>query len=125
MKHYRDIVEKYFSINIAEKNRKLKYVYARAIYFYLCDKYSKAHRTEVAESIDRHRCTVLHSLKTFPYMLKHDKQLKMDLYLIKQLANIKDSQREMSIKKLVNAYNNLLIKFDVLKTLYDREKNKQ
>ena len=58
-------------------------------------------------------------------MLKHDKQLKMDLYLIKQLANIKDTKRQMSIKKLVNAYNNLLIKFDVLKTLYDKEKNKQ
>ena len=57
-------------------------------------------------------------------MLKHDKQLKMDLYLIKQLANIKDDKREMSIKKLVNAYNNLLIKFDVLKTLYDKEKKK-
>ncbi len=55
-------------------------------------------------------------------MLKHDKQLKMDLYLIKQLANIKDDKREMSIKKLVNAYNNLLIKFDVLKSLYDKEK---
>lgn len=58
-------------------------------------------------------------------MLKHDKQLKMDLYLIKQLANIKDTKRQMSIKKLVNAYNNLLIKFDVLKALYDKEKNKQ
>ena len=78
MKKLRNVVEKYFKIDISTKTRKLEYVYARAIYFTLCYKFTNAKVVEIAKTLNMNHATILHSLKTFPYMLKHSSKLNTD-----------------------------------------------
>ena len=127
MKKFREIIEKYFKIDISTKTRKLEYVYARAIYFTLCYEFTNAKVVEIAKSLNMNHATILHSLKIFPYMLKHSSKLNTDYFLIKELANINKKNKKIDVDKLVNMYNRLLIKFDVLETMYKKleAKNKK
>ncbi|QDP51996.1 MAG: hypothetical protein GOVbin2700_33 [Prokaryotic dsDNA virus sp.] len=127
MKKLRNVVEKYFKIDISTKTRKLEYVYARAIYFTLCYKFTNAKVVEIAKSLNMNHATILHSIKTFPYMLKHSSKLNTDYFLIKELANVNKKNKKIDVDKLVNMYNRLLIKFDVLEAMYKKleAKNKK
>ena len=100
MKKLRNVVEKYFKIDISTKTRKLEYVYARAIYFTLCYKFTNAKVVEIAKTLNMNHATILHSLKTFPYMLKHSSKLNTDYFLIKELANVNKKNKKIDVNKV-------------------------
>ena len=60
-------------------------------------------------------------------MLKHSSKLNTDYFLIKELANVNKKNKKIDVDKLVNMYNRLLIKFDVLEAMYKKleAKNKK
>ena len=124
MKKIRNVIEKFYKLDISTKTRKLKYVYARAIYFELCYNYTKHTYSQIADTLSMNHASVLHSIKTFPYMLKHDKQLNSEYYLIRQLLDFSLKKPRINAKVLVKKYNSLLLKFDVLETMYNKLKNK-
>ena len=124
MKNIRHVIEKFYKLDISTKTRKLKYVYARAIYFELCYNYTKHTYSQIAKTLDMNHSTVLHSIKSFPYMLRHDKQLNSEYYLIRQLLDFSLKKPRINAKVLVKKYNSLLLKFDVLETMYNELKEK-
>ena len=124
MKKIRNVIEKFYKLDISTKTRKLEYVYARAIYFELCYNYTKHTYSQIADTLSMNHASVLHSIKTFPYMLKHDKQLNSEYYLIRQLLDFSLKKPRINAKVLVKKYNSLLLKFDVLETMYNKLKNK-
>ena len=124
MKKIREVIEKFYKLDISTKTRKLKYVYARAIYFELCYKYTIHTYAEIANTLNMNHGSVLHSTKTFPYMLKHSKQLNAEYYMIRQLLNFSLKKPRINARDLVRKYNSLLLKFDVLETAYNELKEK-
>tara|TARA_R110002050_G_scaffold19522_1_gene56115 strand:- start:9 stop:395 length:387 start_codon:yes stop_codon:yes gene_type:complete len=124
MKKIREVIEKFYKIDISTKTRKLKYVYARAIYFELCYNYTKHTYSQIAKTLNMNHGTVLHSIKSFPYMLRHDKQLNSEYYLIRQLLNFSIKKPRINANVLVKKYNSLLLKFDILQTMYNKLKSK-
>ena len=113
MKKIREVIEKFYKLDISTKTRKLKYVYARAIYFELCYKYTIHTYAEIANTLNMNHGSVLHSVREFPYMLKHNKQLNSEFYMIRQLSNINEKKRRVNV-----------IEFDVLETIYKKLKSK-
>ena len=124
MKRIREVVEKFYKLDISAKTRKLEYVYARAIYFKLCYNHTKHTYSQIADTLNRNHASVLHSIKTFPYMLKHSKQLNAEYYMIRQLLNFSLKKPRINVRDLVRKYNSLLLKFDVLETTYNELKEK-
>ena len=125
MEKIRKVVEKFYKLDISTKTRKLKYVYARAIYFELCYNHTKYTYSQIANTLEMNHGTVLHSIKSFPYMLRHDKQLNSEYYMIRQLLNVSKKPLKIDARELVKKYNSLLLKFDVLQTMYNKLKPKK
>ena len=69
LKEIKDLVQDELGINLLSKNRKENYVFARAIYYKLCDEFYPLPTIELAESIGiKSHATVLNSRnETFPY----------------------------------------------------------
>ena len=57
-------------------------------------------------------------------MLRHDKQLNSEYYLIRQLLNFSIKKPRINANVLVKKYNSLLLKFDILQTMYNKLKSK-
>tara|TARA_R110000796_G_scaffold62237_8_gene143635 strand:- start:706 stop:1080 length:375 start_codon:yes stop_codon:yes gene_type:complete len=111
---YKDIIERFYNIKLDKKSKKRKYVYARAIYYYICKKYDNYSATIIAKSVNKHHSTVLYSLKELPHMLKYDKKLHQDFFFIRELCNFKNKP-VMDLEELLHKYNTLVIKYDILK----------
>tara|TARA_R100001463_G_scaffold83631_2_gene138169 strand:- start:1045 stop:1422 length:378 start_codon:yes stop_codon:yes gene_type:complete len=125
MEKIRKVVEKFYKLDISTKTRKLKYVYARAIYFELCYNHTKYTYSQIAKTLEMNHATVLHSIKSFPYMLRHDKEFNSEYYMIRQLLNVSKKPLKIDARELVKKYNSLLLKFDVLQTMYNKLKPKK
>ena len=124
MKRIREVVEKFYKLDISAKTRKLEYVYARAIYFKLCYNHTKHTYSQIADTLNRNHATVLHSVREFPYMLKHSKKLNNEYYIIKELLSFSKKKPRIDVTSLIRKYNNLLLKFDSLEFLYNELKEK-
>tara|TARA_Y100000592_G_scaffold51806_1_gene81851 strand:- start:1162 stop:1566 length:405 start_codon:yes stop_codon:yes gene_type:complete len=72
----RDFVEQCTEIDISIKTRQRSYVYARAVYFYLARNHTSCGVEAIADSMDVHHTSVLHSLKKIiPIIFKYDNHL--------------------------------------------------
>ena len=65
LKQIRKIVENHTKIDIGDKSRIQKFVYTRAMYFYLCREYTLFSLKEIGESIGKNHATVIHGIKLF------------------------------------------------------------
>ncbi|HAI18190.1 MAG TPA: hypothetical protein DCM10_09305 [Xanthomarina gelatinilytica] len=102
--------------DIYSKSRVTKYVYARAVVFYLLRKNHYMTFKDIADIFNKHHATVLHSIKEMPYMLKFDKNFeakfnKIKLLWLDNVENL-DFSVENNVKNLQERNNllNLLIK---------------
>lgn len=111
---YRDIIERFYNIKLDNKSRERKYVYARAIYYYVCRKYSNYNLAQIGKSLNKNHATVLHGIRELPHILKFDKKLKQDFFFICELCNF-HNKPVMDLEELLHKYNALVIKYDILK----------
>ena len=65
---YRDIIERFYNIKLDNKSRERKYVYARAIYYYVCRKYSNYNLAQIGKSLNKNHATVLHGIRELPHI---------------------------------------------------------
>ena len=111
---FRDIIERFYNIKLDNKSRERKYVYARAMYYYVCNKYTNYNVSQIARSLYKNHATVLYALKELPNMLKFDKKLKQDFFFIRELCNF-HNKPDMDLEELLHKYNALVIEYDILK----------
>ena len=114
MEKYKKIIEQFYNISLDNNSRLRKYIYARAMYYYICNKHTNYNVSEIGRSLNKCHATVLHSLKEFPFMLKYDKKLNEDFFYIRELCNF-NSKPKMHLEELLHKYNTLVIKYDILK----------
>jgi len=111
---YREIIERFYNIKLDNKTRERKYVYARAIYYYVSKNYSNYNISQIARSLNKNHATVIYALKELPNMLKFDKNLKQDFFFIRELCNF-HNKPDMDLEELLHKYNTLVIEYDILK----------
>lgn len=72
----KDYVQDQTGLDLATKSRERDYVYARAIYFYLCREYTPLTTKKIGESLGKDHATVLHAIKNvIPIILRHEEAL--------------------------------------------------
>jgi hypothetical protein len=70
-------VENYTELDLTTNTRERNHVYARAVYFYLCKKYTKTSIVKIAKSVGRHHAAVIHSMNnTIEEVFMYDQGLK-------------------------------------------------
>jgi|14_taG_2_1085336.scaffolds.fasta_scaffold04359_7 saccharopine dehydrogenase-like NADP-dependent oxidoreductase len=120
----RNLVEKHFNLDISNKSRKFKYVFARACYYKICRDFGGYTYHKIAKTLDKNHATVLHALKELEFMAKHDKYYlkkynslmkKFNLKLFKTL-NFNEMYKGMTLQQLVQDYNLLLLENEDLKS---------
>ena len=126
---FKKLVEQHFDLEINKKSRVFKYVFARACYYELCQKYTKNSLAKISSSVNKTHATVINALKELPYMLKSnilfsDQYTKLQLKAEKLIVITK---KKMDLNTLVNNYNILLINNDLLKKTVKnlRKRNKK
>ena len=126
---FQKLVEQHFDLEINKKSRVFKYVFARACYYELCQKYTKNSLAKISSSVNKTHATVINALKELPYMLKSnilfsDQYTKLQLKAEKLIVITK---KKMDLNTLVNNYNILLINNDLLKKTVKnlRKRNKK
>ncbi|QDP55107.1 MAG: putative bacterial DnaA helix-turn-helix protein [Prokaryotic dsDNA virus sp.] len=63
-------------LDLQTKSRERSYVYARAVYFYLCREYTPLSTKKIGESLGKDHATVLHAIKkVIPIILRHEEAL--------------------------------------------------
>ena len=65
LKQIREIVESHIKIDLSNKSRIQKFVYARAMYFKLCREYTLFSYKDIGASIKKNHATVIHGVKLF------------------------------------------------------------
>tara|TARA_R110000765_G_scaffold209668_2_gene314889 strand:- start:68 stop:514 length:447 start_codon:yes stop_codon:yes gene_type:complete len=126
---FQKLVEQHFDLEINKKTRVFKYVFARACYYELCQKYTKNSLAKISSSVNKTHATVINALKELPYMLKSnilfsDQYTKLQFKAEKLIVITK---KKMDLNTLVNNYNILLINNDLLKKTVKnlRKRNKK
>ena len=126
---FKKLVEQHFDLEINKKTRVFKYVFARACYYELCQKYTKNSLAKISSSVNKTHATVINALKELPYMLKSnilfsDQYTKLQFKAEKLIVITK---KKMDLNTLVNNYNILLINNDLLKKTVKnlRKRNKK
>lgn len=126
---FQKLVEQHFDLEINKKTRVFKYVFARACYYELCQKYTKNSLAKISSSVNKTHATVINALRELPYMLKSnilfsDQYTKLQLKAEKLIVITK---KKMDLNTLVNNYNILLINNDLLKKTVKnlRKRNKK
>ena len=126
---FKKLVEQHFDLEINKKTRVFKYVFARACYYELCQKYTKNSLAKISSSVNKTHATVINALRELPYMLKSN-ILFSNQYTRLQLKAEKlvvITKKKMDLNTLVNNYNILLINNDLLKKTVKnlRKRNKK
>jgi len=71
-----DYVQNQTGLDLTIKSRKRDYVYARAVYFYLCREYTPFSTEKIGDSLGKDHATVLHAIKkVIPIILRHEEAL--------------------------------------------------
>ena len=71
-----EYVQDQTGLDLTTKSRGRDYVYARAIYFYLCREYTPFTTKKIGESLGKDHATVLHAIKNvIPIVLRHEEAL--------------------------------------------------
>lgn len=126
---FKKLVEQHFDLEINKKSRVFKYIFARACYYELCQKYTENSLAKISASVNRTHATVINALKELPYMLKSNiffsnQYTRLQLKAEKLVGITKE---KMDLNTLVNNYNILLINNDLLKKTVKnlRKRNKK
>ena len=126
---FKKLVEQHFDLEINKKSRVFKYIFARACYYELCQKYTENSLAKISASVNRTHATVINALKELPYMLKRNiffsnQNTRLQLKAEKLVGITKE---KMDLNTLVNNYNILLINNDLLKKTVKnlRKRNKK
>jgi hypothetical protein len=126
MLKFKKLVEQHFHLDINKKTRVFKYVFARACYYELCQKYTENSLAKISSTVNRTHATVINALRGLPFMLKSNVYFKnkYNELQIKKDKLLGITKERMDLDHLVNNYNILLIENDLLKkSVKDLEKN--
>jgi len=116
MEELKKIVNRHFNLDINNNTRKERYVFARACYYKACRDYLNIPYHQISDSLNKNHATILWSLKSLPDLLKYNKQLQRDYELVMtKLKFFCFHNEELSAKKLVLKYNNLLFETEILR----------
>ena len=123
---FKKLVEQHFNLEINKRSRVFKYIFARACYYELCQKYTENSLAKISSSVNRTHATVINALNGLPFMLKSNVYFKnkYNELQIKSDKLLGITKEKMDLHTLVNNYNILLIENDILKkSVKDLEKN--
>jgi len=112
MKHFREIVEKHFKLDIGRRTRNHDYVFARACYFKLCREIGGYGYARIGRTLSINHATVMHGLKkALPAILMHDnfKKREHDRLLNKFEHYNKIKHKKFELDELVIEYNKILL----------------
>jgi len=79
----KEIVERYFEINISRNTRKRQYVEARAIYFKLCREFTQLSLGQIGKSVNRDHASVLHGVRSINTWVQVDKRMNNSMRILK------------------------------------------
>lgn len=106
------IVENYFTFEITSKSRKREKVYARFIFFKLCQNYAKGfNMTRIGSHVNRDHSSVIYALRQFGYIINQDEIFKKDYH------NLVD-ECELEKTKLDKLINNSIKVFGVIRIVH-------
>lgn len=120
MKHFREIVEKHFKLDIGRRTRNHDYVFARACYFKLCREIGGYGYARIGRTLSINHATVMHGLKkALPAMLMHDnsKKRKHDSLINKFEHFNKIKNKRFDLNELVIEYNKILLENATIKQI--------
>lgn len=78
----KEIINKYFELDISKKTRQREYIEARFIYFTLVKKYTGLSLAAIAETTNQNHATVLHGIRTLRNLMRQDKRLTFNYKLL-------------------------------------------
>lgn len=81
------LVNNYFKIDIASKNRSNKYAFARNIYYGLCRKFNNSSYADIAKHVNRDHATALHGFKVLDQVLTWYPEYKHHYEQLEYLCN--------------------------------------
>jgi len=114
----KEIVERYFEINISRNTRKRQYVEARAIYFKLCREFTQLSLGQIGESVNRDHASVLHGVRSINNWVQVDKRMNNSMHILKN----KIINYQVEKDETVELNESIVLKYLELK---DQVKNQQ
>jgi len=114
----KEIVERYFEINISRNTRKRQYVEARAIYFKLCREFTQLSLGQIGESVNRDHASVLHGVRSINNWVQVDKRMNNSMRILKN----KIINYQVEKDETVELNESIVLKYLELK---DQVKNQQ
>lgn len=110
MEEIRRRVEQVFGLNLISRSRKLMYVEARACYYVICAETTAFTKSAIARSLGKNHATILHALKEWEYMCKHNSELFAKYKRIRnKLYWDKNAPDKVTPEELLYMYHNTLL----------------
>lgn len=113
-KELKKICDKVFNLDIANPSRKLEYVKARVVYFYICRRYYPSLTlSTIGQSVNKDHATVINLLNKydmyvldFPELLEHQNMIisligvysKNELDMINEIKSLKETIIDLQIE---------------------------
>lgn len=104
----KELVREKTEINVDLKTRRIEVVQARALYFFLCRKYTDESLTSLVKSIShlKNHVTVHHAFKMFDTYKRENKNISdayseicsiIDFYIYNKCKSLRDAQKQMPL----------------------------
>lgn len=130
LREIRLLVEQEFGFSIVNNSRKQEYVLARAVFFAVCRKFTKASFADMGKAVGKDHATAIHGVKIFESFNIQPKLYKNQIDTYNVLAKELDDnpKEEITIlerikeerKELEDKYNELLSKHKNMLNYYSK-----
>ena len=82
------LVENYFQFDLSVKSRKREIVFARFIYYKLCNEFCRVRTlSRIGKSVKKDHATVIYGLREFKNIIPYDDDFEKDYLNLKQICN--------------------------------------
>lgn len=130
LREIRELVEQEFGFSIVNNSRKQQYVLARAVFFAVCRKFTKASLYDIGRAVGKDHATAIHGIKIFESFNIQPKLYKTQIDTYNVLAKELDDnpKEEITIlqrikeerKELEEKYNELLSRHKHMLSYYSK-----
>lgn len=104
------IVEQYYDFEITSKSRKREKVYARFIFFKLCQDFAKGfNMTKIGSHVNRDHAGVIHGMRQFGYIIDQDEIFKKDYYNLVNKCELEKTKLDDLINRSIKVFGTIRI----------------
>lgn len=108
LQEIKHLVEKELELNLDYKTRKREYVFARAVYYRLCNEFTKCSLTSIGKEVNKDHATVIHGLKvfksfqSFPNMYQSELRAYNNIYPALKIVSDELKKPETLLERITN-----------------------